>query len=442
MWIKDLFLSNLFFLTLSCIVLLYISEYLMLIPAGTAGVCLAVFAILSVADMGILFRNRNGLYAERHLAGRLSNGDENEVRIRVVNRYIFNISGEVIDELPGQLQVRDFSLSINLKPGAEVERGYTVRPTERGEYHFGRLLVYVRSLLGLVKRRYAFDEGHTVPVYPSFIQIRKFELMAFSNRPADTGLKRIPRVGHTMEFDRIKEYVRGDDVRAINWKATARVNTLMVNTYQEERSQQVISIIDTGRAMKPSFGGMHLMDYAINTSLVISNIVLLKEDRAGLITLSANGTTFLKPQKKREHIRKLQEQLYNLETNFLESDYRQLLLLLGRNVQKRSLLLFYTNFETLTAMKRRLPWLRKIAKKHLLVVLFFDNVELQSVLDQSPDTVEEIYTKTVAEQFNFEKRQIVKILNHYGIQTVLTPPNELSVHTINKYLELKARGLL
>lgn len=414
----------------------------MLIPAGNAGVCLAIFAILCIADMGILFRNRNGIYAERHLAGRLSNGDENTVRIRLVSRYVFNVFAWVIDELPEQLQVRDFSLNIDLKAGETEERAYSIKPTERGEYHFGRLLVYVRSWLGLVSRRYTFDKGHRVPVYPSFIQMRKFELIAFSNRPADTGLKRIPRVGHTMEFDRIKEYVRGDDVRAINWKATARANTLMVNTYEEERSQQVISIIDTGRVMKPSFGGMHLMDYAINTSLVISNIVLLKEDRAGLITLSNKGTTYLKPQKKRAHIRKIQERLYNLETNFLESDYRQLLLSLRRNAQKRSLLLFYTNFETLASMKRRLPWLRKIAKKHLLVVLFFENVELQSVLDQSPSTVEEIYTKTVAEQFNFEKRQMVKTLNHYGIQTVLTPPKELSVQTINKYLELKARGFV
>ena len=137
--------------------------------------------------------------------------------------------------------------------------------------------------------------------------MRKFEMIAFSDRRADMGVKRIRQVGHTMEFDRIKEYVRGDDVRAINWKATARADTLMVNTYQDERSQQVINIIDTGRVMKLPFDGMHLLDYAINTCLVISNITLLKEDRAGLITFSNKDAHVVMPEKKRTHIRKIQE---------------------------------------------------------------------------------------------------------------------------------------
>lgn len=442
MWIKSLFLTTRFFLVLSAIVLLYMVEYLFLIPFELATLGLIAFGVLIAADIGLLYRNREGIVADRSVPDRLSNGDDNRIGFTVVNRYLFPVVMEVIDELPEQFQVRDFGIELSLKAGEKQSQSYKLRPTERGEYRFGRLLVYAKSPLGLIKKRYAFGDEQMVPVYPSFVQMRKFELIAFSNRSAEAGIKRIRRLGHTMEFDRIKEYVRGDDVRAINWKASARAETLMVNTYEDERSQQVINIIDTGRVMKMPFNGMHLLDYAINTSLVISNIVLLKEDKAGLITFSNDGSSVIKPQKKRIHIRRIQEQLYNVQTNFLESDFKRLMVSVKKNINRRSLVLLYTNFESLSSMERQLPVLRRIAKDHLLVVIFFENSELQELLLSEPETVEEIYTKTVAEKFMFEKQQIVKTLNSYGIQTILTPPEDLSVNTINKYLELKARGML
>ena len=417
-------------------------DYLALVPGGVASLVLVVFLATAGIDLLMLYRNSSGIEAERHLPERLSNGDENRVRFTVANRYVFKVFLEVIDELPEQFQIRNFHISLALNPADRESQGYWLRPTERGEYHFGRLLVYARTQLGFVKLRYVFGGEEMIPVYPSFIQMKKFELIAFSNKPGESGVRKIRRLGHTMEFDQIKEYVRGDDVRAINWKATARAGNLMVNTYQDERSQQVINVIDTGRVMKMPFEGLHLLDYAINTSLVISNIVLLKDDKAGLMTLSNNGTSFLAPQKKRTHIRRIQEQLYNITPNFLESDYRRLRVSLKKQVKSRSLLLFYTNFESLSSMKRQLPSLRAITRDHLLVVIFFENTELRSLLERDPETVEEIYTKTVAESFMYEKRQIVKSLNHYGIQTILTPPKELSVNAINKYLELKARGIL
>ena len=245
-----------------------------------------------------------------------------------------------------------------------------------------------------------------------------------------------------MEFDQIKEYVRGDDLRSINWKATARSNQLMVNQYQDERSQQVVNVIDMGRVMKMPFEGLQLLEYAINTSLVISNIALLKEDKAGLITFSNNKSTVVKPEKKRTHIRKIQETLYNLDTNFQESDFERLILNLRQHLNQRSLVLLYTNFETLSGMERQLPYLQRIAKDHLLVTIFFENTELSKLLESESNSISDIYTKTVAEKFDYEKRQIVKALNQRGIHTILTPPKDLSVNAINKYLELKAKGLI
>ena len=216
----------------------------------------------------------------------------------------------------------------------------------------------------------------------------------------------------------------------------------MINQYQDERSQQVVNVIDMGRVMKLPFDGLSLLEYAINTSLVISNISLIKEDKAGLITFSNKQSVVVKPEKKRTHIRKIQEALYNLKTNFLESDFQRMLVSLRTHLNQRSLVLLYTNFETYSGMERQLPYFKKLAADHLLVVVFFENTEMTSLIEQDSKTIEDIYTKTIAEKFSYEKRQIVKALNQRGIHTILTPPKELSVNAINKYLELKARGLI
>ena len=116
--------------------------------------------------------------------------------------------------------------------------------------------------------------------------LRQYELLAISNRLTDLGIKRIRRVGHNTEFEQIKEYVKGDDYRTINWKASARRHQLMVNVYQDERSQQIFNVIDKGRVMQQAFRGMTLLDYAINASLVLSYVAMHKEDKAGIVTFN------------------------------------------------------------------------------------------------------------------------------------------------------------
>ncbi|MBD3616337.1 MAG: DUF58 domain-containing protein [Gracilimonas sp.] len=439
---KQTYLSNLFFQVLSGVVLTFLVGYFVPVAGALAEILFFGFVILFGIDLILLFSKKDPLTGNRLAPKRLSNGDNNTIRLQISNRYNFRVDTEIIDEIPHQFQIRNFNISSDFDANADQEFTYELRPTERGEYNFGNINVFVGTKIGFVRRKVSLPAEETVPVYPSFIQMRKFEMYAISNRLTDVGIKKIRRVGHTMEFDQIKEYVRGDDVRSINWKATARTNDLMVNQYQDERSQNVINVIDMGRVMKMPFEGLHLLDYAINTSLVISNIALIKDDKAGLVTFSNDDSVVVKPEKKRTHIQRIQEALYNLNTNFLESDYERLVISLRKHVNQRSLVLLYTNFETFSSMERQLPYLQRIAKDHLLVTIFFENTEMTKLLHEESKTIGQIYTKTIAEKFTFEKKQIVKALNQRGIQTILTPPKELSVNAINKYLELKARGLI
>ena len=242
-----------------------------------------------------------------------------------------------------------------------------------------------------------------------------------------------------MEFEQVKEYVQGDDYRTLNWKATARKGHLMVNHFTDEKSQQVYCIVDKGRLMKMPFEGMALLDYAINASLVLANVALLKQDKAGLVTFSEQMGAFLTASKKAVQMQSILEILYNQKSRYLESDYERLYTAIRKKISQRSLIVLFTNFESVTGMRRQLPYLRKIASHHLLVTVFFENTELKTLLEKPAANVEEVYTKTVAEKFSFEKRLIAKELQQYGILTILTPPQDLTVNTINKYLELKSR---
>lgn len=393
-------------------------------------------------DIVILYITKTGVSGKRQTPEKFSNGDENEVFLRLENYYTFPIYTKIIDEIPIQFQVRDFSIEKTIPASSVAELKYTLRPTERGEYTFGKLNIYVLSILGLVSRRFFFDNEVMVPTYPAYLQLKKYDLLAISNNLTMYGIKKIRRIGHTMEFEQIKEYVQGDDLRTINWKASAKQNQLMVNQYQDEKSQPVYSVIDKGRVMKMPFDGLSLLDYAINATLVMSNVILKKQDKAGMFTFSKKVENMVVAEKRSSQMSLILESLYNVETDFFESDYGRLYGDIKRNITHRSLILLYTNFETLDALNRQLPYLKGIAKSHLLVVVFFKNTELDQLIQEEATTIQEAYDKVIAEKFSFEKRLIVNELKKYGIYSILTTPENLTIDAINKYLEMKARGLV
>jgi len=147
-------------------------------------------------------------------------------------------------------------------------------------------------------------------------------------------------------------------------------------------------------------------------------------------------------ERRKAQMQLILETLYNIETDFVESDFSRLYVDMKRMVKQRSLLLLFTNFETMDALHRQLPYLQAIAKSHLLVVIFFENTELKKMLDAEVSTTKEIFQKTMAEKFAFEKKMIVNELQKHGIQSILTTPENLTINTINKYLELKSRGMV
>jgi uncharacterized protein (DUF58 family) len=405
----------------------------------TIGMVLLLCMLLATVVDAILLYSKTGIDAYRITDDRFSMGDDNMVVIQLENAYPFRADLTIVDEIPVQFQDRNWKRRLLLNGGEETKLTYTLKPLERGVYAFGSINVFVNGALRLVSRRYSFEQPQQVKVYPSYMQMRRFQLLATAHRLQEAGVKKLRRLGHSLEFEQIKEYVRGEDYRTINWKATARRGDLMVNNYTDQRSQQIYCIIDKGRVMKMPFEGLTLLDYSINASLVLANVALLRQDKAGLITYAQTVDSFIPADKKPAQLNRILETLYNQTTGFLESDPEDLFRIIRNRITHRSLLVLFTNFESMESLDREMPSLKKIAHYHLLVIIFFENTELKKLTGKKAATTEDVYIRTIAEKYQHEKRLMVKELRKQGIIALLSPPQHVTINTINKYLELKNR---
>ena len=436
-----MYLTKRFYIVLAFLVLMTGAGYVFSLLFDVGRWMFLALVILVLAELFLLYHER-GMMVSRTLSERFSNGDDNEVNIRVESIYSFPVRLEIIDEIPPVFQRRDVLFRLKLAMGEGKNIRYKLRPTERGVYSFGHVRVFATTPIGLVQRRFTLCQPCDVKVYPSYLMLTRYELLAMSNNLAEMGIKKIRKVGNHTEFEQIKDYVSGDDFRLINWRATARTSRLMVNVYQDERSQQVFNIIDKGRVMQQAFRDMTYLDYAINASLVLSYIAMRKEDKAGVVTFSDHFEDFVPASRRTGHMQNILEMLYRQQTRFAESDYSALVAEVNQHITKRSLLILYTNFANRISMERQLPYLLQLNRRHRLLVVFFEDHEVKDYLATRSESYEEYYRHVVAEQFAYEQRLIVSSLKQRGILALLTTPEALSVDVLNKYLEIKTRELL
>ncbi|MEP6735984.1 MAG: DUF58 domain-containing protein [Chryseolinea sp.] len=439
---KNLFLTNRFYYGVALLIAAMMLSYPFpfLLPFAKT-VCI-LYAVVILIDILLLYGTGIKIVIKRDAPPVLSLGDDNTITISLVNKSGIRLRGEVIDELPEQLQVRDFLRRVDLLPNKQHALTYAIHPVTRGEYAFGHVHVFVTTALGLIRKRISSGEKERIPVYPSIIQMKKYELKAFARTATEYGVKKVRRIGHSYEFEHIKQYVQGDDYRSINWRATGRRATLMVNQYEDEKSQQIYCIIDKSRVMHMPFNGMSLFDYAVNTALVISNIVLGKQDKAGLITFAEVPKGMVKADRSKVQLKKIIETLYKEKEAPVEANYERMYMASQKLITGRGLLFLFTNFESTYALHRVIPQLQKLNDKHVLVVIFFENNEISSQTSVKVETLENIYTQATAEHYALTKVQLLQELRQYGIMGIMTKPESLTISTINKYLEVKSRGMI
>lgn len=439
--INKVFLSRNFFAFGSALVVIFAFGFAipLLFVVGKLG--LLAFIALVAVDLSLLFLPGNQISARRVIAEKIGLDDKTPVKLIVESVSQLRLQAEILDELPFQLQTRDLQLTGELQTGLN-EFHYVIRPKSRGSYIFGRLNILLNSRLNLVQRRLVFDRTQAVTVFPSVQQMHENELIAFSKLSAPVGFRRHNKIGKSYEFEQISAFTEGDDYRNINWKATSRTRELMVNKFQDERSQNFYCIISKGRAMKMAFNNLSLLDYSINSSLALLNVVLKKYDRAGLITFSDKIGTAIRAENRIGQIQKIIESLYKEKERDSEPSYELLFQAINRVIRNRSFLMLFANFENLDMAMRVLPVLKRINNKHLLVLTMFKDTELEVRANEDSSNVESIYKTTLARKHLNEKEEIAHLMRRQGIHTIVARPEELSPVVIEKYLELKSKGII
>jgi uncharacterized protein (DUF58 family) len=440
--IKYIFPTKRFWITLAVVVAVFVIGYgSQIIYYGGIGI-FALLIVISLYDIIKLWGIKMPISAIRRHEDRLSNGDDNPIELTVSSRYDMPVGLEIIDEVPYQFQLRDFSIKIGLNKREEKTLNYTIHPIERGEYRFGKTNIFISTKLGYIERKIIFDNDYNTKVYPSYIQLRKHMLVAATNRLDEHGQKRVRKIGRSLEFDQISKYFPGEDYRTINWKASARRGELMINRYIEEKSQPIYSVIDMGRSMRMPFENLTLADYAINSALVLSALSINKGDKSGLVTFSDTIGNNIEASNRRGQMPRILDTLYNANTFYRETGYHVVYKEINSLVKERSLLMLYTNFETTDVLNRNLPYLKAIAKRHLLVAVVFKNTEIHEAIGKDIQNPRQAAIKTIAEELEMQKTEIIATLNRSGIQTIYTTPKNLTTDTINRYLKIKAQNSL
>lgn len=395
--------------------------------------------ILTFAEIFLLFyKQKTPIKFQRTIPLRMNLGDNEDVHLELTSNYPFPIRG-VILEKDGLGAVRE--LPFQIAANNTVVISYELQPKRRGVLQFEVCYVRFGGLLGLLERNLIFKTKQVSAVYPSVRQMKSFEF-AVAHASQERGIKKIRQLGHNNEFEHIKNYTQGDELKTINWKASSRRDELMVNQYQIERSQHIYALVDKSRSMKHAFEGMQLLDYAINSTLVLGNIALQKQDKFGVFTFSNKIGSLLLADSGKAHRQGLLEMLYQQKTNFKETNFDLVYYTIRQKIKQRSMLLLFTNFDTQAALERVLPALLRINRYHLLVVVFFEQTDLQQLSIQKPSNIQDVYLSQVAQDRMLEKRVMAKKMNKLGIRTILTEPDQLSVKVINQYLEVKSKGVL
>ena len=396
---------------------------------------------LVIADYAISTRPEQ-ITVERITEPKLSLGVPNLIMVQLANASPRVVRFKLRDEYPYQLRADHDILDGRIPPLASTETRYHVTPVQRGDYQWGDINLRYRSTLGIFVRQAHYAASAGVRVYPNVLDIRKYDLLARKGLLTELGLRNAKVFGSGTEFERLRDYTPDDEFKRINWKATARRNKLTAIEHETERSQHVICVLDTGRLMRPPIGDIQKLDYAVNAALMTGYVAALRGDQIGMLTFADEVGVYLAPRKGRSQFYTMLELLYNVQSEPVESDYGRALGYLSIKNKRRSLIIVFSDLVTLDAAQPLIAYMARLAQRHLPLLVIMNDPGITRIAAQQPASSQAVYERAVAEQLLDERRMILDTLNRAGVLTLDVPADKLSVAVINKYLELKTRGVL
>lgn len=377
---------------------------------------------------------------ERIGEDKLSIYGKEKIKIRVYNKTNRKIYMEIKDEMPDfHFKLDERTMKGYIMPHSKKDFEYVVIPTKRGAFKFGDVHIRYESNLKLTMKQFKVSLEREYKVYPNLRDLKKYKLAVYNSKYYQTGQKSLKVLGNGTQFESLRDYVLGDEYRKINWKATARENRLIVNQYEPEKNQHVYVLIDTGRPMSYSVRGYKKLDIAINTSLLLSDIVNQNGDKSGLMIFNTEVTNLIMPGKGNKHRNSLMEALYHIEHTNDTSNYEEAFYHLKRKERRRSLIVLFTDFDTIEESEEMVKVLSVLAKNNIVMLMLMEDERLEKMTSMLAEKEQEIFNKGVALELFKERKKIIHKLNAKGIMCMECPPEKLAMNVINKYLYIKNR---
>lgn len=440
---KSFYISKKGFWLLAAIALVFAFGMLLPFMVEIGKLLLILYGLVVLAETFLLYQRKDILEVSRTVPKSLSNGDENTIKLLVKNKVKLGLKVKLKEDLPDQLQDFTWERTHFQKGKTTNELSYTIVPSERGIYEWFNVYAHIEiPNIGLVSRRILFDQYNEVACLPSYMQFGDLRLTALVSQQKEMDSTHIRKLGQSLEFEQIKTYNSGDDFRHINWKASAKQGKLMLNQFQDERSQSIYCIIDGGRTMKTKHHGQSLQDYAINASVGLSKAILQMKDKVGLVNYYTDRCDLLKPSASPAQYRKINEMLFNIKTQETDASMELLYKFSRNQIKHRSLLILFTHFDNTEAIKRNIPYLRAMGRFHLVLIVLFENDELQSFADTEAEKLTDIYSTTIAREQINQQKVLARELRKYGIITLITSPSKLTISVVNQYLEIKRKQMI
>ncbi|TYQ18310.1 UNVERIFIED_CONTAM: uncharacterized protein (DUF58 family) [Acetivibrio alkalicellulosi] len=397
-----------------------------------------VFLITLLIIDHVITPKKKDFEVERICDEKLSMGAENEISINIRNNSNYKIDIEALDEIPQYIEFEKKVVKIKVHPHYDAEGKYIVIPQKRGEFLFGSIHIRYNGVLKLCSKKYKYDAIKKYKVYPNLKDLTKYGLAAIKKSQLMQGIKKIKSYGLGTEFESLREYNTGDDYRKINWLATARANKFIINTYEPEKNQQIMIMLDSSRVMNSEIKYIKKLDYSINAAFLLADVAIKKGDNVGVLVFDSSVKRYVKPGKGMGQFQLLAENLYNVEENFVSADYNGALRYLNQNQKRRSLLCIFTELFNTSEAFELSSALKNIAKHHIPIVITIKDMRLYEWEQSEVKTTNDIFLKAAAIKMVKEREQIMKVFHDSGIGVIDVPPDKLSIEVVNKYLQMKS----
>ena len=383
----------------------------------------------------------------RHMPRRFMIGAENEVHITISHRLPRRFSLTIKDEYPPGLELRGERLLVATPrrhgtPERQATVGYRLYAASRGDYGFGDIVTRRIGPWELVVKQDRIKAAESVKVYPNINEARRHELSARRNRQMLLGMRKTRIRGQGREFESLRDYVRGDEMRHISWTATARRGRLITRQYQIERNQSIVVMIDAGRLMTSRIEHLSKLDHAINAALSIGYVATRGGDNIGLLVFNRQVTAYLPPQRGQAQLAAMTEALYNIKAQMIEPSYARAFQYLSQNCKRRSLVVILTDLIDRDASAELLAYTATLLPRHLPLIVTIGDKDLRALVAEEPRKITDVYQQSVAEELLQQREEALARITELGGLALDVPAGQLSLELVNKYLEVKERGLL